>query len=129
MVTAIVAALGLVSSIVEALTLAGSVTGAAVAFVLLPLAAWMGWRAAVSSPAFSRWLIRGAAALAGVSILSALLGLSWPVFMAVTKGAVVAETAAQSTLVELGGAGICISAVLFGIIAAAALWDEPARSR
>lgn len=123
--TALTATFGLVSSVVLGVTIAGSALGVVVALTLLPLATWMGWRAAVSSPEFFRWLVRGTVLLAAASVLTALVGLSWSLLVSVSTGAAVADTAPHQTLVELGGSGICISSVLFGVIAAAVIWDEP----
>lgn len=123
--TTLTAAFGLVSSVVLGVTIAGSAVGVVVALTLLPLATWMGWRAAVSSPEFSRWLVRSTVLLAAASVLTALVGLGWPLLVALRTGAAVADTAPHQTLAELGGSGICIASVLFCVIAAAVIWDEP----
>ncbi|MBV1861476.1 MAG: hypothetical protein KUG77_23860 [Nannocystaceae bacterium] len=127
--TGLMGVLTLVSGILQAFALAGSATSATVALGLMPLATWMGWRTAVSSAEFMRWLVRGTVSLAVISALASLVGLSWPVVMAVVTGTAVVDFAPLQGVAEVGGAGICISAVLLGVIAVAVLWDEPPETR
>lgn len=118
----LMACITFVGAVVAAIPLAGSTVNAVVAFTLLPLATWMGWRMAVVSPAFSRWLTRCTVALAGVSMCGAVLATFWPVLVAVATGAGTAGVGKAALLSDLSGAGICVSAMMLCVVVATALW-------
>jgi len=123
---ALVAALALLGAFISALKTAGSSITAGLTFTLVPWVVWRGWRGAVVSIAFTRWLTRAALALGLLSVVLGLIGAGWPAFVAVLTLTPAAEVPFVPWLEECAGVGVCVSGLTFGVVAAAELWRQPA---
>ncbi|MEM6295465.1 MAG: hypothetical protein AAGA54_29595 [Myxococcota bacterium] len=123
-VPVLLTAVGLVGTAVQAFELAGSPINALIAFTLVPLSCWIGWKVCTISASVRGWLGRGALGLAGLSVLASLLGSAWPALVAIPAGTSTAGLSPHADLQQVAGIGLCLSGIAFGVLAASVLWDR-----